>query len=268
MKVFIIEDELPAQENLKRQLKQNFTDLVVVGSATSVQEAISWLRHPRNRPDLVFMDVELSDGLSFEIFEQVKVKAKVIVTTAYDNYAIRAFKVNSVDYLLKPIDDEELIRAVDKCRDSERTPELDNQRFRSVLGMATNQEPVPVRDFKQRFVVKLGDHIIVLNVSDIAYFMSKEKTSYAVMKDGKSYIVDMSLDMIEDMLDPKLFFRVSRSVITSLSAITNVMRHFSGRLRINLHPAMQNLGERTDASEEELFVSRVRTSDFMRWLNG
>lgn len=267
MKVFIIEDEIPAQENLKRQLKKHFSDMAIMGTCTSVSDAVDWLRQPRNRPDVIFMDVELSDGLSFEIFEQVKVKSKVIVTTAYDNYAIRAFKVNSIDYLLKPIDDEELVMAVNKCREGEKSTEMDNQRFHSLLAMTTNQEPLPVREFKQRFVVKLGDHIVVLPVVDIAYFISKEKTTYVVMKDSKSYILDMSLDTIEDMLDPKCFFRISRRIITSLTAIADVMRHFSGRLRIGLTPAVSEV---TSLNEEldELFVSRVRTSDFMRWLNG
>ena len=182
MRVFIIEDEIPTQINLKRALRQNFDDVEFVGTADSIVSAVEWLSDPDNQTDIVFMDVELSDGVCFEIFNRVKIDAKVIITTAYDNYAIKAFKCNCVDYLLKPIDNRELVAAVERCRAMIDSQPIDD-------GIEIN--PMPLvgmtnREYKQRFVVKIGDHIIVIPTEDIAYFISKEKTSYIITKDAKS----------------------------------------------------------------------------------
>lgn len=249
MRVFIVEDEIPAQVNLKRALKANFSDIEVVGVADSVVSAVEWLQNPENETDIVFMDVELSDGLCFEIFNRVHIDAKVIITTAYDSYAIKAFKVNSMDYLLKPIDNRELIAAVERCESLIKD---------DVFTDSEVSVPTSNREYKQRFVVKIGDHIIIVGVDDIAYFISKDKTSYIITHDGKSYITDQSLDTIETLLDPKNFFRISRACITNIRAIDSVSRHFSGRLRVALLPKQ----------DEDIFISRVRTNDFMRWING
>lgn len=253
MKVFIVEDEIPAQVNLKRALKANFSDVEVVGIADSVVSTVAWLQNPENETDIVFMDVELSDGLCFEIFNRVQIDAKVIITTAYDNYAIKAFKINSVDYLLKPIDNRELIAAVERCQGlikEDASTENDGN-------YGADSHPAN-REYKQRFVVKIGDHIIIVGVDDIAYFISRDKTSYIITHDGKSYITDQSLDTIETLLDPKNFFRISRACITNIRAIDSVSRHFSGRLRVGLLPKQ----------DDDIFISRVRTNDFMRWING
>lgn len=257
MKIFIVEDEVPAQINLKRVLKLNFDNLDFVGTADSVVAAVKWFGNPDNHADIVFMDVELSDGTCFDIFSRVRVNAKVIITTAYDNYAIKAFKVDSVDYLLKPIDNRELVAAVEKCMLALH-PRLEdvmaNDHVGDMIASATS-EP---REYKQRFVVKIGDHIIIIGIDDIAYFTSRDKTSYIVTKEGKSYITDQSLDTIETLLNPKMFFRISRACITHINAIGSVSKHFSGRLRISLHPKL----------DDDIFISRVRTNDFMRWING
>lgn len=176
MKVFIVEDEFAAQANLRRMLAANFNDIEIVGVADSVYSAVLWLQH--NEADLIFMDVELSDGVCFEIFQQVDVTAKVIITTAYDNYAIKAFRVNSIDYLLKPIDTELLIEAVAKCRQSTDTQPT-GQKFRALYAEQ------PTTTFKQRFIVRLGDQIRIVKVDEIAYFISKDKTTYLVTNTEK-----------------------------------------------------------------------------------
>jgi DNA-binding LytR/AlgR family response regulator len=257
MKVFIVEDELPAQMNLRRALAQNFDDVDIVGTAESIESAVAWLRNPENQADIIFMDVELSDGLCFEIFKRVDVESAVIITTAYDSYAIRAFKVNCIDYLLKPIDVNELIAAVTKAANSPTNVD----QVKSMISMADYREgderEAGKADYKSRFVVKIGDHIIIVQVKDIAYFISRDKTTYIVTREGKSYLLDQSLDMIETLVDPQVFFRISRACITCVDAIGSVSRHFSGRLRISLNPK----------KDDDIFVSRMRTVNFMKWLN-
>ncbi len=252
MKVFIIEDEVLAQVNLENALKANFSDVQVVGKVASVQNAVKWFQNVQNVADIVFMDVELSDGTCFDIFKLVKIHTKVIITTAYDNHAIKAFKVNCTDYLLKPIDPVELVAAVNKCLEHTEKPSLE-ELYRQDEGGAGE-----TGGYKQRFVIKLGDKIIIVNLDDVAYFVSSEKTSYLVSKDGKQYIMDQSLDTIERMLNPKDFFRISRACITHVGAIKSVSKHFSGRLKIGLEPI----------HDEDVFVSRTRTNDFMRFING
>ena len=248
MRVFIVEDEFAAQANLRRLLTSNFTDIEIVGVADSVYAAVLWLQH--NEADLIFMDVELSDGVCFEIFQQIDVTAKVVITTAYDNYAIKAFRVNSIDYLLKPIDTEQLAAAVAKCRKNEE--QMPTGAMFRPLYTDTKHET-----YKQRFIVRLGDQIRIIKVEDIAYFISKDKTTYLVTTQDKRYIVDFSLDVIETKLDPAQFFRTSRQCIANINAIKLVNRHFSGRLKLQLVPP----------TEDDVFVSRVRTSDFMHWIH-
>ena len=243
MKIFIIEDEIPAQINLENALKANFPNVEVIGKVTSVVNAVNWFQNVQNHADIVFMDVELSDGTCFDIFKQVKIHTHIVITTAYDNHAIKAFKVNCTDYILKPIDPVELVAAVKKCQHHEKGEIADKK--------------AQDAQYKQRFVAKIGDNIIINNLEDIAYFISQEKTSYLVKKDGKSYIMDQSLDYIERMLNPKDFFRISRACITHISAIKSVSKHFSGRLKISLSP--QN--------DEDIYVSRNRANDFMTFIN-
>lgn len=252
MKVLIIEDELPAQANLTKAIAKNFNDLEVIGAQSSVKGAVGWLREPENHPDIIFMDVELSDGMCFDIFDLVEVKAKVIITTAYDNYAIRAFKVNSIDYLLKPIDHNELQQAVERCRKAilSASPALDIDALRSALTPSTNC------DYKRRFVVKLGDKILVIKIEDVAYFYAEDKSTFLVTADGKRHILDMSLDAASEQVDPHIFFRISRNCTASIRSIGNISKHLSNRLKVTLIPK----------SDFDAFVSRFRTADFMNWL--
>ena len=205
MKVFIVEDEMMAQKSLIRTLNQNFPDLTVVGTSTSVTGTVAWLMNPENHADIIFMDVELSDGECFEIFRKITVKAKVIMTTAYDSYAIKAFEAGSVDYLLKPIELSALKRAVARCRMSGGNIDVEAL-LKSIGSNGTNH-----KDYKERYIVRFNDRIVPLQTSNIAYIYSEEKNNWLVTFDEHRYIIDSSLDVISEELDPDRFFRISRS---------------------------------------------------------
>lgn len=248
MKALIVEDEKMARENLARTISSMFPDIEVVGTASSVAETLRWLRDPSTSADIIFMDVELSDGDCFEIFRQEKVSAKVIMTTAYDSYAVKAFEAGSIDYLLKPIDPAALRRAVERCR--ERAGGVDFDALMRALG----RKEVP--EYKERFIVSVGERIIPVRAEDIAFFYSKEKYNYLASKDGSHYIIDSSMDSLADGLDPKKFFRISRGCIVALGAIRSVTRQFGGRLRIEAEPG----------PPFEMTVARARVDDFLSWL--
>ena len=247
MNVLIVEDEIMAQKSLTRTLKQNFPDLDIIGTTDSVKNTVEWLQ--TNQPDLIFMDIELSDGICFEIFRQTEVKAKVIMTTAYDSYALKAFEAGSVDYLLKPIDVTDLQRAVGRCRTRENN--INIEALMKVLS-----EQAPQKEYKERYIIKINDRIVPLNVSDIAYVYSEDKNNYLVTTDGQKYIIDSSLDVMNEELDPKNFFRISRSCIVSIRSIQSIVKQPGGRLRINAYPA----------PPYEMTVSRSRVDDFLLWL--
>ncbi len=253
MKVLIVEDEFAAQANLRNLLTSRYADVEIVGTVDSVAGAVNWLHN--NDVDVIFMDVELSDGTCFEIFKRIDITAQVIITTAYDNYAIRAFRVNSVDYLLKPIDPILLDEAVAKCRHTITAPTEKVALNAQLLRMFNADNEAPV--YKQRFVVRMGDKFIIVRASDIAYFYSKDKQTFFVTFDGRQYVIDSSLDMVESTADPSIFFRVNRAYIANINAIKVIFTHFSGRLKLSLTPA----------HDEEVFVSRVRVNDFKHWIN-
>ncbi|MEG0789506.1 MAG: LytTR family DNA-binding domain-containing protein [Alistipes sp.] len=252
MKALIIEDEIPAQINLTKAIEKNFDDIEICGVFPSVKSAVCRLQDTENKPDLIFMDVELSDGMCFDIFDQVQVSAKVIITTAYDNYAIKAFKVNSIDYLLKPIEQEELRNAIERCRKAISTtePDFDIEALRNAL------LPEGGKKYKKRFIIKLGDKIVVVNSNDVAYFYAEDKSTFLVTNDGKRHMLDQSLDATSEQIDPAVFFRISRNCTASIRAIGNISKHLSNRLKVNLIPK----------ADFEVFVSRFRTTDFMNWL--
>lgn len=254
MRVVIIEDEIPSRLNLQRALSTIAPDLNVVGCIGSVAEAVEWFdTHPEGA-DLIFMDVQLSDGLCFDIFKRTKVVGKVVITTAYDNYALDAFKIHSVDYLLKPIDREALANAVAHCRTISAggsKESIDYQKLAELFAPKTNS-------WKDRFLVKVGDKIILVRVDNIAFFYSENKTTFLVTDENREYIVDESLDAIEGKLDPAVFFRIGRSFIVSLSQIQVVTKHFGSRLKVQLRSSRR----------DDLFVSRSRTNEFLDWLNG
>lgn len=249
MKVLIIEDEIMAQRSLTRLLSQHFPDMDVVGTASSVKGAVTWLQDPGNSVDVIFMDVELSDGICFEIFRQVDIKAKVIMTTAYDSYALKAFEAGSIDYLLKPVDPDALKRAISRVRTSGGNIDME------ALMKIMEGQKTPQKEYKERYIIKFNDRIIPLNTSEIAYVYSEEKNNYLVTFDGQHYIIDSSLDVICDDLNPEQFFRISRSCIVSMKAIRSIVKQ-TGRLRIVATP---------DPSFE-MTVSRSRVDDFLTWL--
>ena len=248
MKVLIVEDEIMAQQSLARTLTQHYPDLRIVGMTGSVRDTVEWLRTPGNEADVIFMDVELSDGECFEIFRQVDVTARVIMTTAYDSYAVRAFEVNSIDYLLKPIDPAALKRAVERCR--QRSAGVDAERLLAAL-----RTP---REYKQRYVVRFNDRIVPVRTADIAYFYSEEKNTYLVTCDNNRYVMDLSLDILSEELDERSFFRISRNCIISMQAISSVVKYLGNRLKVIARPR----------PDFELVVSRSRVEDFLRWLEG
>ena len=249
MKAFIIEDEIMAQKSLIRALAQNFPEIEVIGTATSIKSSVAWLKDPSNQPDIIFMDVELADGICFEIFRLVDIQAKVIMTTAYDSYALKAFEAGSVDYLLKPVEADQLKRAVARCRMSGGKIDVDAL-ARILEGTADKKA------YKERYIVRFNDRIIPLQTSGIAYIFSEDKNNYLVTFDGQRYIIDSSLDVIAEELDPEYFFRISRGCIVSMKAIDTITKQMGGRLRLEAHPA----------PSFEMTVSRSRVDDFLKWL--
>ncbi len=250
MNVLIVEDEIMAQKSLIRVLTQHFPDMNIVGTTTSVKGTTAWLNTPGNSADVIFMDVELSDGECFEIFRQTKVKSKVIMTTAYDSYALKAFEAGSVDYLLKPIDATALKRAVARCRMSGGGVDVE-----SLLKAISNGRQSQ-KEYKERYIVRFNDRIIPLEINNIAYIYSEEKNNYLVTFDSHQYVLDSSLDVVMDDLNPEQFFRISRSCIISMKAITSIIKQAGGRLRIVARPE----------SDQEMTVSRSRVDDFMKWI--
>ena len=248
MKALIVEDEIMAQKSLARALSQNFPNIDVIGYTSSVKETVAWLKDPENKADIIFMDVELSDGICFEIFRLVEVKARIIMTTAYDSYALKAFEAGSVDYLLKPIEPAALKRAIARCRMSGGT--IDVEALAKAMGVSGK------KTYKERYIVRLNDRIVPLQTINIAYIYSEDKNNYMVTFDGQKYIIDSSLDIISEELDPDYFFRISRGCIVSMKSIGTIIKQMGGRLRIMATPE----------PSFEMTVSRSRVDDFMTWL--
>jgi DNA-binding LytR/AlgR family response regulator len=254
MTTIIIEDEKPAARLLQRKLEKLQINVTVL--LHSVEEAIEWFsNHPH--PDLIFLDIQLSDGLSFAIFEAVKIKSAIIFTTAYDEYALRAFKLNSIDYLLKPIDEDDLEIAVNKykSRVPEKAPEnpslaLD---FEAIKKMLTNPFE---KNYKKRFTLKIGQHLKVISVDEIECFYSENKGTYLHTFDNRDYLLETTLEVLEQELDPAAFYRISRKFIIPLKAIKEIVVYSNSRLKIIL-PTYK---------AEEVIVSREKVADFKNWI--
>lgn len=248
MKALIVEDERMAQMQLVRLLSANFPEIEVVATSDSVRNTIEYLEN-NPQPDVIFMDVELSDGDCFEIFRHTKVSAKVIMTTAYDAYAIKAFETGTIDYLLKPIDATALKRAVDRCKSRDNGVDVD--KLLAAIGGGQQKQ------YRERSTVRSGDKIIPVAADDIAYFYSEDKANYLTTSEGKTYIIESTLDQLEEDLNPSKFFRISRGCIINRTAIKSASRHVGGRMVIT--PVMD--------APFEMSVSRARTEDFMTWLD-
>ncbi len=247
MKALIIEDELIARAQLLRLLKEGFPEIEVVRTIGSVTEAVNYLAS-KPSPDIIFMDVELSDGNCFEIFRRVNILSPVIMTTAYDSYAIKAFEAGSVDYLLKPIDPDALLRAVNRCKSRAALPDIS-----AILSyLRASDRP----QYKERSTVRVGDRIVPVSAGEIAFFYSEDKANYLMTLEGEKYVIDSTLDTLEKEVNPKQFFRISRSCIVSISAIKNASRSDNGRLLLYTSPK----------APFDLSVSRSRVEDFLQWL--
>lgn len=250
MNVIIIEDEKPSARRLQRMLNQLDMDAQVM--LHSVQEALEWFQN-NEHPDLIFLDIQLSDGLSFEIFENLDIKSAVIFTTAFDEYALKAFQLNSIDYLLKPIDEDDLKKAVDKYKvrfPKQQSVVLD---FNDIKKLLVN--PIE-RTYKQRFSVKVGQHLKLINIEDIECFYSENKGTYAFTSDGRNYLLDTTLDQLDSELEPQTFFRISRKFFVNIKAIKDIISYTNSRLQIKLKTF----------NEQEIIVARERVKEFKDWL--
>jgi two-component system response regulator LytT len=251
MTTIIIEDEKPAARLLQRKLDK--LNIQVGVMLHSVEESIEWFSKNKH-PDLIFLDIQLSDGLSFEIFEKIDIKSAVIFTTAYDEYALKAFKLNSIDYLLKPIDEEELEVAVSKFKlrlpKPENNLQLDFEQIKKMF-----QNPFE-KNFKTRFTAKVGQHLKVISTDEIECFFSENKGTYIHTFDNRNYLIESTLEVLEQELDPTDFYRISRKFIIPLKSIKEIVVYSNSRLKVIL-PSYK---------EEEVIVSREKVSDFKAWI--
>lgn len=247
--VLIIEDEQPAQAHLIRQLRFVAPEMVILAQLESIQSATEWLK--KNSADLIFMDIHLSDGLSFSIFEQVDVKSPVIFTTAYDEYAIRAFKVNSIDYLLKPIDEDDLQKSIEKYKNlSHQKNIIDIAQLKAALFL-------PTQSYQERFMVHRGERLLSIPTEQIAYFEGEDRYVYLVKKDGARFIVDYTLADLEKILNPATFFRLNRSFIAHFDAIQNMLNLSKSRIKVELIPT----------PKRDVIISSENNQAFKSWLN-
>ncbi len=253
MKILILEDEIPASKRLKSMLKKIDPDLKILAIIDSIEDAVNWFEE-NDEPDLIFADIQLSDGVCFEIFKQVNIQCAVIFTTAFNEYAIEAFKVNSIDYLLKPIDQKMLSSAIKKyknIRTSYSAPENNMEALLKKLSKVTSS------DFKSRFLVKKGQTMKTVATGDTAFFLIDNQLVFLVDKENNKYIIEHSLDDIEQMLDPEFFFRINRQMIVSLDSVKTIHPYFNSRLKLMLEPVIKS----------EILVSRMKVSDFKKWLD-
>jgi two-component system response regulator LytT len=250
MNVIIIEDEKPSARRLQRMLEK--LDIQVKTMLHSVEESLDWFQN-NPHPDLIFLDIQLSDGLSFEIFETIDIKSAIIFTTAYDEYALQAFKLNSIDYLLKPIDEDELAKAVKKYQEripQKQTVQID---FNDIKKLLVN--PID-REYKKRFSVKVGQHIKLINIDDIECFYSENKGTYLYCTDGRNYLLDTTLELLESELEPRTFFRINRKFFVNIHAIKDMVSYTNSRLQIKLKTY----------NTDDVIVARERVKEFKEWL--
>lgn len=254
MNILLIEDEAPAARRLQSLLQECDPGIQVLSVIDSVDASVKWLQG-NPHPDLIFMDIQLADGLSFEIFNKAKISAPVIFTTAYDEYSIKAFKVNGIDYLLKPLEKEELHKSLHKFKTLQNhfantCPDVDIQALINSLADLK-------KNYRSRFLVKLGDRLISVETENIAYFTTDEKLTFLVTSENKKYPLDFSLDELDPMLNPQNFFRLNRQYLANIQSIKNISNYFNGKLKILLLPE----------THREVLVSREKSSAFKEWLN-
>ena len=259
MKVFIVEDEELAVKKLRKTLESVDNTAEVVGIADSIRSSVNWLQN-NPAPDLILMDIELCDGQSFEIFDKVEVKSTVIFTTSYDEYALKAFKVNSVDYLLKPVQKEDLKAALAKLQNLKEMYGGQPQNGPASLNVESLVKELQLKlqpkEFRKRFLVKHAQKLVSVDVEEIAYFYSDGRLNFFKTYDNRKFVVDYTMDELEEMLDPGRYFRISRSFYVSINSIDQIHDYFGNRLLIYLKPAV----------DKEAIVSREKVTDFKLWM--
>lgn len=258
MKVTIIEDEAPAAEKLQRYLERYDPEIEILARLDSVEGSVHWIKENQSEVDLFFMDIQLLDGLSLEIFNQVTVEKPVIFTTAFDQYAIEAFKVNSIDYLLKPITFDDLSNALEKWAklrkdDVNEDSKIGLEEFRNALAIIQGQ-----KSYKTRFMVKLGEHIRSIPTDQVAIFYAEGRNGFIRTNSGGKFVIDYKLEELETLLDPEQFFRVNRTYIVNLNAIVDVIVYSNSRLKVVTEPKF----------EKEIIVSREKVGNFKNWFDG
>lgn len=249
MEVLLFEDEQLTAERLVQLLNRYDKGIKILDILTSVDAGIKWFKH-NPLPELIFMDIQLTDGTCFELFEKVNIEAPIIFTTAYDEYAIKAFKQNSIDYLLKPVSFPELSNAINKFQKIHKT---------NTSGFLTNLNKLnaSIKTYKKRFLIKIGDQIMYIKSSDIAYFLYEHNSVYLYTKANKKYPLDDTLDSIENDIEPSEFFRINRKCLINIDSIYKIHTHFNSRLKIILNPL----------PDIDIIVSRERVSELKNWLN-
>jgi DNA-binding LytR/AlgR family response regulator len=252
MDILIIEDEMQAARRLENLLLEIDPSIAVVGRMDSVKNSVGWFKS-NPVPHLVFMDIQLGDGLSFEIFEQTEVNAPVIFTTAYDEYALKAFKVNSIDYILKPVDMSELKSALQKYNRLTGS----NQNTMSIMENISLVVEQLKKKYKERFVLKVGEHLKTVEVKDILYFISQEKATFCVTTDGRSHILDFTLDQLQELVNPEVFYRINRKYLVRSNSIEDIVSHSNSRLKLILK----------SSKDSEIIVARERVAEFKSWLD-
>lgn len=257
MKIFIVEDEELAVKKLRKTLQSVDESSEVVGEADSIQSAVDWLEN-NPVPDLILMDIELADGQSFEIFNLTEVKSPVIFITSYDEYALKAFKVNSVDYLLKPVQKEDLETALDKYREMKKLyttePKKATLDFDGLVKEL--QQKLQLKEYRKRFLVKHAQKLVSVEIDEIAYFFSDGRLNFFKTFDNRKFVVDYTMDELEEMLDPDKYYRISRSFYISVNSVEQIHDYFGNRLLLYLKPS----------TDKEALVSREKVTEFKKWL--
>jgi len=250
MKIVILEDEKLSAEHLQTMLKRVEPSIEVLQVFDSVKKSVEYFKKA-SEADLLFVDIHLADGISFELFSKVKIEVPIIFTTAYDEYAIKAFKLNSVDYLLKPIDIEELRVAIEKFKKGAQPKQSTIAEDISAIIQNVHKQ------YKNRFMVKIGDTISSLKTEDINYFLSEDGLVLAITSQNKKYPIDYTLDQLEEIVSPELFFRINRKVLVNINSVQKASTYFNSRLKLSI----------TGLNEEDAVVSRERVTDFKKWLD-
>jgi two-component system response regulator LytT len=259
MNVLIVEDEKLAVRKLTKLIEDTAPDLQIKGITPSIAATVDWIntnrRSGNSEPELIFMDIELADGQSFEIFNRVEIRSTVIFTTSYDEYALQAFKVNSIDYLLKPVQQEDLQRSIKKFYELTRKPQNNLlPGLESILKTLSLQQSAP--EYRKRFLVKQGARMLSIEIAEIAFFYTEDSISLFKNHQGQKFVVDYRMDDLEQALDPEHFFRINRGIIVTHKSVVQIQPYYNNRLSLTLKPVL----------EKEVIVSREKTNDFRKWM--